>query len=84
MKKRVLAIILTGIMATSLLTGCGKSSGGGSEAAASADSASAPESAAAVETGSSEIQPTDASSDAIEKKIFRIGIECTYAPRIIK
>lgn len=80
MKKRVLAIILTGIMATSLLTGCGSTSGGESAAPASADSASAPESSVAAETGSGEIQPTDASSDAIEKKIFRIGIECTYAP----
>lgn len=80
MKKRVLATILTGAMAISLLAGCGSASTGATEASSSEASTAASGEAASTESTEGGIQPTAASSDAIEKKIFRIGIECTYAP----
>ncbi len=80
MKKRVLAIILTSIMAASLLTGCGSSSKEASTSVESTASAVSDSTSTEASTTDGEIQPTDASSDAIEKKVFRIGIECTYAP----
>lgn len=85
MKRRLLASILTGVMAISLLAGCGSSSAETNTDTAN-ESASATDSSGttSTETGSSDttgdIKPTDASSDAIDKKVFRIGVECTYAP----
>lgn len=85
MKKRIIAAVLTGIMATSMLAGCGSSSSSSSESTTAADAteADAGESSTVTEAADGtiiDIAPTEASSDAIEKKVFRVGVECTYAP----
>lgn len=79
MKKRLLATILTTVLCMSVLAGCGSDTSGEAAADTVAENSASGEQAAA-DSSTGEIQPTEASSDAIEKKIFRVGIECTYAP----
>lgn len=67
MKKKLIASVLAGIMVVSALTGCG----GGKETTKAEESTKSDTSASA---------DSSVSSDAVDKKVFRIGIECTYAP----
>ncbi|MCD7864890.1 MAG: transporter substrate-binding domain-containing protein [Clostridiales bacterium] len=71
MKKKLIAALLSGTFVFSaLFTGCGSTD--------TADTSDAAAETSQDETESETV--SDASSDAIEKKVFRIGIECTYAP----
>lgn len=83
MKKRFLAMLLTGTMAAAMLAGCGSESADSAASTAAGEETTEAEASTedAADSGdTTDIQPTDASSDAIEKKILRVGIECTYAP----
>lgn len=64
LKKKLIAMLLTGTMIFSVML-----TGCGSTESDDTDTSS-----------SSDETVSDASSDAIEKKVFRIGVECTYAP----
>lgn len=83
MKNKMIAAVLLGSMLVSVLGGCGSKSVESTETVVSSDTLQTAETSsetASETTSDSTIAPTDASSDAIEKKIFRVGIECTYAP----
>lgn len=74
MKKKLFVTILSGVVLFSALSGCGSSTteaAGGAGTVASEDGTG---------TEASESVDPSATSDAATQKIFRIGIECTYAP----
>lgn len=75
MKKRLLAAALSGVLSISMLVGCGST-----PAAEETPTEAAGTEAGGEASAEGGIAPTDASSDAIEKKVFRVGVECTYAP----
>lgn len=75
--KKVLGLILAGVLAAGSLTACG----GGSTAATAADTKA--ETAAAAGDAKAEgdaAADTTAAADSGEKKTLRVAMECAYAP----
>jgi putative lysine transport system substrate-binding protein len=76
-KKSVITLALAGVMAASLLSGCGSSASSSettSESTSTADSSSSADSSSAADSSS-----TDDSSSS-ERGVLRVGMECAYAP----
>lgn len=77
--KKVMSLMLAGLLAAASLTACGGSSSGDTTAAAAKEETTAGESAAAGESKAAE-SDTAAAAENGEKKVLRVAMECAYAP----
>ena len=77
--KKVMSLMLAGLLAAASLTACGGSSSGDTTTAAAKEETTAGESAAAGESKAAE-SDTAAAAENGEKKVLRVAMECAYAP----
>ncbi|MDD3140104.1 MAG: transporter substrate-binding domain-containing protein [Lachnospiraceae bacterium] len=67
MKKRLLSMLVVGLMAVSMLAGCGSGSDADTTGSEQAETVT-----------QDDVQ--EAESGSTEKKVFRVGMECSYSP----
>ena len=85
--KKVMSLMLAGLLAAASLTACGGKSSGDTTAAAQSDTKAAESDTAAAESDTAAAgsdtaaaKSDTAAADSGEKKVLRVAMECAYAP----
>ncbi len=78
--KKVMSLMLAGLLAAASLTACGGKSSGDTTAAAQSDTKAAESDTAAAGSDTAAAKSDTAAADSGEKKVLRVAMECAYAP----